>query len=91
MASSDTKLQATIHSAAFAIPPDERYRTKNIATRLTEGEFAEVESAAAKAGKKLAGWLREAALTKARQPGSTTQIEWLFQAAPERKSDPLST
>jgi hypothetical protein len=72
MASSDTKLQQTIHSAAPAKPPNEAYRAKSIATRLTEAEFAEVESAAAKAGKKLAEWLRDAALTQARAPQELT-------------------
>ena len=66
MASSDTKLQRTIPPAAPASPPNETYRAKSIATRLTEAEFAEVESAAVKAGKKLAEWLRDAALTQAR-------------------------
>ena len=66
MASSDNKLQQTIPSAAPTNPPNETYRAKSIATRLTEAEFAEVESAAAKAGKKLAEWLRDAALTQAR-------------------------
>jgi uncharacterized protein (DUF1778 family) len=54
MVYSDTKL------------PNETYRAKSIATRLTEGEFTEVESAAAEAGKKVAEWLRDAALTQAR-------------------------
>src|ERR1700749_1636019 len=66
MPSSDTKLQSTIPSAAPAHPPNETYRAKSVATRLTEAEFAEVESAAAKAGKKLAEWLRDAALIQAR-------------------------
>ena len=66
MASSDTKLQHAILSAAPANPPNETYRAKSIATRLTAAEFAEVESAAVKAGKKLAEWLRDAALTQAR-------------------------
>ena len=66
MASSDNKLQQTIPSAAPTNPPNETYRAKSIATRLTEAEFAEVESAAAKAGKKLAEWLRDVALTEAR-------------------------
>src|SRR5277367_5156249 len=66
MASSDTKLQPTIPSVAPANPPNETYRAKSIATRLTEAEFAEVESAAVKAGQKLAEWLRDAALTRAR-------------------------
>lgn len=66
MASSETKQQQTIPSAAPANPPNETYRAKSIATRLTEAEFAEVESAAAKAGKKVAEWLRDAALIQAR-------------------------
>ena len=66
MASSDTKQQPAIPSAAPANPANETYRAKSIATRLTEAEFAEVESAAAKAGKKVAEWLRDAALTQAR-------------------------
>jgi len=66
MASSDTKLQQTIPSAAPTNPPNETYRAKSVATRLTEAEFGEVESAAAKAGKKVAEWLRDAALTHAR-------------------------
>ncbi len=66
MASSDTKQQLAIPSAAPANPANETYRAKSIATRLTEAEFAEVESATAKAGKKVAEWLRDAALTQAR-------------------------
>jgi hypothetical protein len=66
MASSDTKKQLAIPSAAPANPANETYRAKSIATRLTEAEFAEVESAATKAGKKVAEWLRDAALTQAR-------------------------
>ena len=72
MASSDTKLQQTIPSAAPGNPPNETYRAKSIATRLTETEFAEVESAAARAGKKLAEWLRDAALTQARSSQELT-------------------
>jgi len=66
MASSDTKIQPRIPSAAPTNPPNEMYRAKSVATRLTEAEFAEVESAATKAGKKVAEWLRDAALTQAR-------------------------
>ena len=66
MASSDIKLQQALPSAAPANPPNETYRARSIATRLTEAEFAEVESAAANGGKKLAEWLRDAALTQAR-------------------------
>ena len=43
------------------------FRTKTIATRLTPDELAEVESAAEQAGKPLSVWLREMALTAARQ------------------------
>src|SRR5258708_37844789 len=42
------------------------YRTKSIATRLTEAEFAEVETAATSAGQKVSEWLRYAALAQAR-------------------------
>jgi len=66
MAFSDTKLQQVASLAAPATPPNETYRAKSIATRLTEAEFAEVESAAATAGKKVSEWLRDAALTQAR-------------------------
>jgi hypothetical protein len=43
------------------------FRTKTIATRLTPDELADVESAADQAGKPLSEWLRETALTTARQ------------------------
>lgn len=42
------------------------FRSKTIATRLTPDELAEVESAAERAGKPLAEWLRETALTASR-------------------------
>ena len=42
-------------------------RTKTITTRLTPDEFAEVESAAERARKPLSEWLREIALTCARE------------------------
>jgi hypothetical protein len=76
MASSDTKLQPTIPSAAPANPPNETYRAKSIATRLTEAEFAEVELAASKAGKKVSEWLRDVALAH-------------VHAAPEEPTDPV--
>ena len=41
-------------------------RSRSIATRLTEAELNEVETAAADAGKKVAEWLRDAALAQAR-------------------------
>jgi hypothetical protein len=43
------------------------FRSKTVATRLTPDELAEVESAAERAGKPLAEWLRETALTASRQ------------------------
>jgi hypothetical protein len=66
MASSDAKPHFPIPPTAAATAGNETFRTKSIATRLTETEFAEVESAAASAGKKLGEWLRGAALAQAR-------------------------
>lgn len=43
------------------------FRTKTIATRLTQDELAEVESAAERAARPLSDWLREMALTAARE------------------------
>ncbi|MGB9147982.1 MAG: hypothetical protein WCC14_19325 [Acidobacteriaceae bacterium] len=43
------------------------FRTKTISTRLTPDELAEVESTAERAGKPLSEWLREMALTAARE------------------------
>jgi hypothetical protein len=54
----------------------ENFRAKSVATRLTEAEFAEVEAVAASAGKKVAEWLRDAALDQAR-------------TAQEVKTDPI--
>jgi hypothetical protein len=44
----------------------ESFRAKSISTRITETEFAEIESVASAEGKKVAEWLREAALAQAR-------------------------
>ncbi len=66
MASSGAKPPLPIPPAAPAAPAVEAFRTKSIATRVTEAEFAEVESAAASAGQKVAEWLRYAALSQAR-------------------------
>lgn len=66
MASSDGTPHCAIRSAPPPAPANENFRSKSIATRLTESEFSEVESAANYAGKKVAEWLREAALTQAR-------------------------
>lgn len=43
------------------------FRTKTISMRLTPDEVAEVESAAERAGKQPSEWLRETALTAARE------------------------
>jgi uncharacterized protein (DUF1778 family) len=42
-------------------------RSKTVATRLSTEELEEVESAAKRSGKSLAEWLRDTALTEARQ------------------------
>lgn len=43
------------------------FRTKTISMRLTPAEVAELESAAEHAGKQFSEWLRETALTAARE------------------------
>ena len=43
------------------------FRTKTISMRLTPDEIAEVESAAERSGKQPSEWLRETALTAARE------------------------
>ena len=43
------------------------FRTKTVSMRLTPDEVAEVESAAQRAGKQPSEWLRETALTAARE------------------------
>lgn len=43
------------------------FRTKTIATRITQEELREVEAAAEKSGKTLAEWLRDLALKAARE------------------------
>lgn len=53
------------------------FRTKTISTRLTSAEFAAVESAAERVGKPLSEWLRDAALTAARER-SADPIELLL-------------
>jgi hypothetical protein len=66
MSSPDSKTPSLIPPAVTAARSPENFRAKSIATRLTEAEFAEVEDAAARAGKKVGEWLREAALAQAR-------------------------
>lgn len=66
MASSDSKLQQLTMTTSPSSTTGETNRVKSIATRLTEAELGEIEAAASKAGKKVAEWLRYAALTHAR-------------------------
>jgi hypothetical protein len=70
-ASRTTTVQANSFSQADQSKPG--FRTKTISMRLTPDEVAELESAAQRAGKQISEWLREMALTAAR----------------ERPSDPL--
>jgi hypothetical protein len=69
MTSPDGKTPVAAPPLASAVATSESNRTKSIATRLTDAEFAEIESAAGSAGKKVAEWLREAALAQARATG----------------------
>jgi mobilization protein NikA len=62
--------QATLPFGNKQSPSDEikpGFRTKTAATRLTPSELAEIETAAESAGKPLSEWLRETALSAARQ------------------------
>ena len=65
MTSANNKLHETILPSSTG-SSNETSRARSIATRLTETEFGEVEAAAANAGKKVAEWLRDAALAHAR-------------------------
>jgi hypothetical protein len=66
MSSPDTRPPSVVPPAVSAPRAGESFRAKSIATRITETEFAEIESAAVAQGKKVAEWLREAALAQAR-------------------------
>jgi uncharacterized protein (DUF1778 family) len=66
MASSNEKPHETFPPSPSTGPANETSRARSIATRLNDAELGEVEAAAAIAGKKVAEWLREAALTHAR-------------------------
>jgi hypothetical protein len=66
MASGNDKPQETTAPSVSSVLGNETSRARSIATRLTEAEFSEVEAAAANVGKKVAEWLREAALAHAR-------------------------
>jgi hypothetical protein len=66
MASANDKPHETILPSSSPGSANETSRARSIATRLTETEFGEVEAAAVNTGKKVAEWLRDAALTHAR-------------------------
>ncbi|MGA7343043.1 MAG: hypothetical protein WBE72_17770 [Terracidiphilus sp.] len=66
MSSPDSKPPSLIPQAVTTARSPGTFRAKSIATRLTDAEFTEVEQAAARAGKKVAEWLREIALAEAR-------------------------
>ncbi len=65
-------------------PPEDKpgFRTKIIATRITPEELREIETAADRDGKKLAEWLRDAALKAARQrPADPMELVLAEQSA----------
>jgi hypothetical protein len=66
MASANDKPHEPILPSSSPVSVNESSRAKSIATRLTEAEFAEVDTAAANAGKRVAEWLRDVALAYAR-------------------------
>jgi hypothetical protein len=66
MSSPETRPPSVVPPAVPVPRAGESFRAKSIATRITETEFAEIESAASAEGKKVAEWLREAALAQAR-------------------------
>lgn len=80
MAAPDGKMSVAAPSVAPAVQVSEGNRTKSIATRLTDAEFAEVEYAASSTGKKLAEWLREAALARARATGEEKTTDTVLLA-----------
>jgi uncharacterized protein (DUF1778 family) len=80
MTSANGKTPVAAPSAAPAVPTSESNRTKSIATRLTDAEFAEIEFAAVSAGKKVAEWLREAALAQARATGEEKTTDTVLLA-----------
>src|ERR1700676_1907298 len=65
---SSPRIQANPQSSLpFGEEAKPRFRTKTVATRLTPGELAEIETAAEGAGQAVSEWLRETALRAARQ------------------------
>ena len=81
MASGNDKPRETATPSASTVSINETSRGRSIATRLTDAEFGEVEAAAADAGKKVAEWLREAALAHARaSAGAAEQTDPILLA-----------
>jgi hypothetical protein len=81
MASGNDKPQETAMPSASTVSINETSRARSIATRLADAEFGEVEAAAAAAGKKVAEWLREAALGHARaSAGAAEQTDPILLA-----------
>lgn len=66
MSSPETRPSSVVPPAVPSPRAGESFRAKSISTRITETEFAEIESVASAEGKKVAEWLREAALAQAR-------------------------
>ena len=66
MTSPDLNSQEVVPFSPATPSANATSRARSIATRLRDAEFDEVEAAAANAGKKVAEWLREAALLHAR-------------------------
>jgi hypothetical protein len=79
MASSPDNPQVTA-SPASSSSANETARGRSVATRLTEAEFSEVEVAASSAGKKVAEWLRDAALAQARGDRIEEQTDQILLA-----------
>ena len=72
-ASQTTTVQANKPPSSDESKPS--FRSKTIATRLTPNELAEVEWAAERAGKPLAEWLRQTALTASqRRPSDPIEL-----------------
>ena len=84
MASDNDKPQETSLPSASTVSGNETSRARSIATRHTDAEFSEVEAAAADAGKKVAEWLREAALAHARASARCDHPENIVAYSPDR-------
>ncbi|MBB5059917.1 hypothetical protein HDF16_004651 [Granulicella aggregans] len=81
MASANDKPRETATPSASTVSINETSSARSIATRLTDAEFGAVEAAAADAGKKVAEWLREAALAHARaSSGAAEQTDPILLA-----------